>query len=265
MVKTLLHTIKHNQLLRNNIVFFIGSVTVATINYLFYPVLGRFLSPTQFGEVQVLANLSLQVMIVFSIAKTVIITEVSNQPDGKLAQKFLANTEALLVRVAIAITIISVLLSPFIKSTLQYNSYAPILLILGFTVINVLRITRDGYIRGIGKFGVSSVGEVIAASTKLISALLLVWLGMGTFGATLGLCLAGTASLLYLLITTKKLGLGLPFTQIDQAIGLFFVWYDSARTFTLKRCEGENSRWEFGNESSLANLFAKMKFGGRGT
>ncbi|MCU0667409.1 MAG: hypothetical protein MUF85_02225 [Patescibacteria group bacterium] len=35
-------------------------------------------------------------------------------------------------------------------------------------------------------------------------------------------------------------------------------------TMTLQKVGvGENCQWQFGNESSLANWFAKMKFGGR--
>jgi len=48
-MKPQLKRLKQNTFVRHNAISFVGSVSVAALSYLYYPVLGRLLHPAQFG------------------------------------------------------------------------------------------------------------------------------------------------------------------------------------------------------------------------
>jgi O-antigen/teichoic acid export membrane protein len=74
----MLHRARSSVFLRHNAIFFIGSVAVGLLNYLYYPVIGRLLSPVAFGEVQTLISLFLQVAIFLMVLGLVTINIVAN-------------------------------------------------------------------------------------------------------------------------------------------------------------------------------------------
>ena len=53
--------------LKNNAIFFIGSMAVAVLNYLYHPILGRMMSVEDFGEVQSLISLFIQLSIFMGV------------------------------------------------------------------------------------------------------------------------------------------------------------------------------------------------------
>ena len=66
MVGFLRHA-RRSRFLRHNSVFFISAVAVGALNYLYYPIMGRLLNTAQFGEVQTLISLFLQIAIFLSV------------------------------------------------------------------------------------------------------------------------------------------------------------------------------------------------------
>jgi O-antigen/teichoic acid export membrane protein len=58
--------LKNSPFLRHNTIYFLGSFASAILNYLYYPVLGRFMDIVHFGETQVLISLFMQFSIFFT-------------------------------------------------------------------------------------------------------------------------------------------------------------------------------------------------------
>src|SRR5262249_32510346 len=67
--------------LRHNAVYFAGSLLVAFLNYLYYPVLGRLLQPADFGEVQAVISLFLQAGVFLQVLGTVTVGVFKKYPD----------------------------------------------------------------------------------------------------------------------------------------------------------------------------------------
>ncbi len=53
--------LKERIFLRHNAIFWSASLFVSFLNYLYYPVLGRLLDPTSFGETQTIISIFTQV------------------------------------------------------------------------------------------------------------------------------------------------------------------------------------------------------------
>ena len=81
--------LKTDTFLRHNAVFFLGNMAVNVLNYLFYPILGRMLAPSYFGEVQVLFSILSHVTIFFNVFGLVVVNSVANQKDRKDANKII--------------------------------------------------------------------------------------------------------------------------------------------------------------------------------
>ena len=56
-MKRLILSYLQDDFLRHNLIFFIGSIIVAVLNYLYHPIMSRMLSVEDFGEVQVLFSI----------------------------------------------------------------------------------------------------------------------------------------------------------------------------------------------------------------
>lgn len=67
--------------LKNYAIYFTGSMLVAFLNYLYYPVIGRLLDPSDFGELQVFISLLAQVSVVFALFSIPVVSVTVNHAD----------------------------------------------------------------------------------------------------------------------------------------------------------------------------------------
>ncbi len=56
-----------DRFVKNNVIFFFGSMGVAFLSYLYHPILGRIMKVEDFGEVQTLLSLVTQVSVPLGI------------------------------------------------------------------------------------------------------------------------------------------------------------------------------------------------------
>lgn len=199
--------VRSNRLIKDNSVMFAGTMAAAGLNYLFYPVLGRFLSPAQFGEVQVLATLVVQSALVFGLARIAIMSEVANAADDAASRKLLHFSERLLLQLALVMTVIALVTVPFVADLFKYESMVPLYLLVPTLALNALRSTRNGYARAKRRFGIAAVTDISASFIKLVLATFLAAIGLGTIGATVGLLGAYIASAMVMVIITARWGL----------------------------------------------------------
>ena len=195
-----------NKLLRDNFILFFGSMFAAGLNYLFYPLIGRFLEPAQFGEVQVLMALAAQATLVFGLAKIILIGGVVNSKDDHEAARLLKFVEKILLEISIIVCVLALLAAPLLAHKFKFGSVVPLLIIIPTILATGLRTSRDGYARAKGHFGYSSVQEIAGALIKVILGTLLVSLGLGTIGAILGVTVATFIATSILVYLTIRLG-----------------------------------------------------------
>lgn len=198
---------RSSKLLKDNSVLFAGSMLAAGLNYLFYPVLGRFLSPAQFGEVQVLATLVVQSALVFGFARVAIISEIANAPTQAEERRLLHFSERLLLQLALVMTVLAIFTVPFVADLFKYESMVPLYVLIPTLALNALRSTRNGYARAKRRFGIAAMTDISASLIKLVLATLLAAAGLGTIGATIGLLGAYAVSAVVMVVITARWGL----------------------------------------------------------
>jgi purine-cytosine permease-like protein len=96
-------SIAHSPFLRQNAIFFIGSTVVSFLNYLYYPVLGRLLSPADFGEVQAIISFFLQTGVLLSVLSLVTINVVKRYPRPVDQAPLLAELERIALWIGLAL------------------------------------------------------------------------------------------------------------------------------------------------------------------
>jgi O-antigen/teichoic acid export membrane protein len=203
----LLNRMRRSQFLRHNAVFFLGSVAVGALNYLYYPVLGRLLAPSSFGEVQTLVSLFLQIGIFLSVLSLVTVNIVANASDDEQRNTLVLEFEKLALAIAVAFLVLTVLLQPVLRDFLQFESSWPFVLLALSLVFTVPFSLRGAFLRGKQKFGLASASNLVGAGAKLLFAAILVGIGLGTAGAIGGLVLAQLAACALVVWWSWRLGL----------------------------------------------------------
>jgi len=203
----LVQIFRNSQFFRDNIIYLIGSIAVGFLNYLYYPVLGRMLSPNAFGEVQTLVTLFLQISIFLSVLGLVTVNIVANYKDESARNAVVLEFEKLGFAVSIALLFATIVFQSVLKHFLRFSSSLPFIILMISVVTTVPFTFRGAFIRGKQKFGVSAISNLVVAGAKLLFSVLLVVVGLGTAGAIGGLVLAQAVACGYVAWWALKLGL----------------------------------------------------------
>ena len=73
-----LRRVRQSDFLKNNAVFFFGTLMIAVFNYLYYPVISRLVSVSDFGEIQSTISIFMQLGIVLTAFGYVVINIINN-------------------------------------------------------------------------------------------------------------------------------------------------------------------------------------------
>lgn len=204
--RQLIGIVQGSKLLKQNLIFFIGTTTTAGINYLFYPVLGRMLQPNEFGEVQVVLALSVQIVAIFSIVRLIVVREVANA-DEEAAVVLTNRIRHFMFQASMVIAAVGLVAAPFLARSLQYRSVVPMLLLVVMVVIAIMRSPIDGFLRGRQLFAQSAIADFAAAALKLVFAASLAFIGLSVHGVLVGVIMAMIGSYLFELLSARRAGL----------------------------------------------------------
>jgi O-antigen/teichoic acid export membrane protein len=196
-----------NKFVRHNAIFFVGSVATGVLNYAYYPIIGRFLPPAAFGEVQVLVSLFLQLTILLTVLSMITVNIVANYRDSKLANEIIFEIEKLAFIVGAFLLLATLVASPQLQSFFRFSSPLPFTALALALVAGVPLTFRSAYLRGKHAFGLTSWANIIAAGSKIVFSLGLVILGLNTLGAIAGIVAAQVAAGAYAAIYARRLGL----------------------------------------------------------
>ena len=180
------------------------------LNYLYYPVLARLVGPAEFGEVQTLVSLFLQLNIFLTVLSLVIVNIVTHAADEQQRNTLVLEFEKLALIVAGVLLMLSFLFRSPLQHFLQFESSWPFVLLALAIVVTVPFMLRGGMLRGKQKFGLVSAGNIIGAGAKIVFSALLVVLGLGTAGAVGGIVLAQIAACAFVAWWAFRLGLRAP-------------------------------------------------------
>lgn len=195
-----------NTFVRHNATAFVGAVTVAALNYLYYPVLGRLMHPADFGEVQAINSIFLQSVVFMSVFSVVIVSLVNKYQDPGEQRRLLAELEKVAGWIALAVMLGLLMLSPWLAEFFRFSSTLPLLLLLISLALSVPTTFRTAYLQGRRDFFNVSFTGVVAAGGKIIFSAALVIIGWNVVGAVFGTVIAQIITLLVLVNIVKRRG-----------------------------------------------------------
>lgn len=208
ILMSMLGKIKKSSFLKQNAVFFIGALLVSVLNYLYYPILGRLLNLTEYGEVQILVSLFLQLIIFMTVLGQVTVNVVANYDDVRQRNKIIFELQKVAFMISIGIFIIGSACSWWVASVLQFESPWPFIVLLLALIATVPFTFQTSYLRGMKKFGTVSLSNILGAISKLIFSVAFIVIGWGTAGAIGGVVAAQVVASLYAFRVSRKLDYG---------------------------------------------------------
>lgn len=220
-----LQNIKQDNFLRHNVIFFVGSMIIAVFNYLYYPVIGRLVSVSDFGEIQAIIAIFMQLGIILTAFGYVVTNIINNTRSRQKSEALVIKLEQLTLILCVAVFIILCLSSFVLKNSLQFGSVVPLVMVGFLVVLNVPSTSRTYFLQGLRRLKEVSISGVIFAAGKLLLTVILILMGLNVFAVMTGYILAQTATLIYLLYRTKgqfpalKTSFSIRFKQLIQRNG----------------------------------------------
>lgn len=196
-MKQLLRQAAGSPFLRHNAVYFGGSLLVAFLNYLYYPVLGRLLTPAGYGEVQAIISFFLQAGVFFQVLGIVTVGVFKKYAGQDERRTIIVELEWLALLVSVGVFALTVMLSPWLKAFLRFSSVWPFLFFAFAILLATPLAFSNAYLQGLKRFGALSWSNMVAAFSKLLISAALVIAGLGPGGAILGLALSQVVNVTY--------------------------------------------------------------------
>lgn len=202
-MKKLVQNLKHNAFLRNNLIYWTGSLGVSFLNYLFHPILGRLMMPADFGEVQTIISIFTQIGVFLQVLGLVSIGIIAKYQDESIRDQIISELSRLSLFLSVAIFILSVFFTPLLVNFFHFSSVTPFIALGLSLLISVPGSFATSYLQAHHRFGILTAGNFIGSVAKLGFSVLFVLLGFKAFGAIMGLAVAQTIVLLYALSKGK--------------------------------------------------------------
>lgn len=192
--------------LKHNAILFLGGVLVGAANYLYYPIMGRMLSPADFGEVQALISLFLQLALLLIVLGQVTVNIVTNYTDEAKRQMAVFELEKFACMLSLGLCIVLAALSWKLRDFFQFTSVWPFLILLGAVIASVPGAFRGSFLRAHQQFMEASIAQLIIAIGKIIFSVTFVALGFRAAGAIGGLIVAQVVAFGYAAAMARKYG-----------------------------------------------------------
>jgi O-antigen/teichoic acid export membrane protein len=192
-----------DQFLRRNLIFFVGSMLVAVLNYLYHPILGRMLSIEDFGEVQALISLFLQFGVVFGVFSMLTINIACNTEDKNQKALAIIKMQKIAYLLVFINFVLIILFKDKITHALSFDSFYPFVSLALIYLFSVSFTFRKAYLQGVEDFNAVSLSGIIFSGGRLLFAVALVMIGWRSFGAITGLLIAQIVSFFYVYWKTK--------------------------------------------------------------
>lgn len=190
--------------MKYNLIFLLGTLSISFFNYLYYPVVGRLVSVADFGEIQAIIAIFMQLGIILTAFGYVVTNIINNTRSHKKSEALIIKLEQLTLILCIATFLILCLFSLVLKNSLQLQSVVPLIMVGFLVVLNVPSTSRTYFLQGLRRLKEVSISGVIFSAGKLLLTVVLILMGLNVFAVMIGYILAQTTTLIYLMYRTKS-------------------------------------------------------------
>ncbi|NJE03857.1 capsular biosynthesis protein [Thermococcus sp. MV11] len=200
--------ITSQKFLRDTVIMMIAMTLSNFFNYLYQLLVGRLLTPQEYGELFSLLSLFYILSVLFttintSITKFTLIYGVRGE-YGKI-KAILINASRDFATLGMGMYGVLVLLSPFISKFLRIENNIFIVILFASMPFGLILPVYQGTLRGLQRFGALGVSVSSWAFFKLLFGFGLVLLGYGVLGGIIGVFLAHVATFVITLIFLRDL------------------------------------------------------------
>lgn len=207
MITNLISKAKNNNLIKNSVIFFVGSLVGSVGSYFYQLFMGRMLSLSDYGELQSLLSVLL-IVSVPTTALTLVITQYSaryqNSSDINKVQALLNVLNKKFFYLGIIIFLFLIILSRSLANYLQIKESLKIIIINSVFVVIFLSTINKGVLQGWQQFRTLSLLNFIESFGKLLIGLCLVYFGWQVYGAISGVVIATFIGYYYSIYYLKK-------------------------------------------------------------
>lgn len=190
--------------LRHNVIFFIGSMVVAVLNYAYHPIISRLLSVEEFGEVQAYFSLIAQIGIISGVFGRIILNIKTNVTEDDTKENVVGQLYSLSTLLTGALALGLVALSPYIGAILNLPGYLGIIITAVILLISIPLTFAKFELQAKKQFGKVSVAELITSVGKIVFALVCIYFGTRALGTLFGLLVSILVGLAYVYPYTRK-------------------------------------------------------------
>lgn len=210
----MIHRLLTDSFLRQNVIFFVGSLVVAVLNYLYHPVMSRLLSVEDFGDVQALISVTYIVGILSLAYRTVLVAQIGGSDHGTHDPRR-AHFARSFFLIVLVVSVIMVLASPVIVGALQIGAWWYFVPLALMQLVGVPMHYYSAHLQGIKDFAGVSLTNALMAGMKLLFSVALVVLGYAVGGAIFAFVLASCVALGYAVTRLRRHG---GFSQAPQSL-----------------------------------------------
>jgi O-antigen/teichoic acid export membrane protein len=209
--RQLLLRLRSDSFVRNNAIYFVGSLSAGALGYIYHFGTGRLLGPAGYSVVAA----AVSALLLLSLPAPVILTVAMRFTSVSAAQGRPGDIRPLLVRISAfslaiggAIGIVLVVEAPTVARFLQIPDIAVVYWLAPATVLGLLVATTRGALQGLRRFVALSGNLVLDLGSRVVVAVVLVLAKVGPIGAVLGLIVGPALAYIESLVLLRGLNRG---------------------------------------------------------
>lgn len=183
------------KLLAGSLMFYAISGLTSVINYLFYPVISRLVSTSEYGEIQFLVSMFTQLAVGFVVLNilAIIVSIRANGPEDQ--RRDIATLNFISSLIITGVVVVGSVLLYLSRESVAISNFWSITALGTALLINVPFTVRIGQLQGNDQFLSSGVLSIIASVLRLVLAVMFINFGFGVAGAIFGIALGMLISL----------------------------------------------------------------------
>ena len=204
MFSKITNLISGDKFIKNNIISFVGAMIIAVLNYAYHPILSRMLSVDEFGEVQALISIFLQLSIMLGIFGNIVINLTVNSTQESDKSSIINQLYKIAFVSSLVLTGSIILFTPILNNFLQFESTFSLWILAISFPMSISFTFRMFFLQGKSDFTKKSLVGILFAFLRVFFAVILIWLGFAVFGAMASITIATLLSLIYVYYLTKN-------------------------------------------------------------
>lgn len=171
----------NHTLFKGSLVVLIGTTFGNFLNYLYHLVSGRLLTPSEYGLLQSLISLTYFQSIIIGAFSTAVVEKIGSLQRSEVRTE-IENLQKLSLKLSFGFWLLNLLFFPLINKLLHLNNFQLFFIFSLQSLLSFLPAVYSSTLRARLKFTKSTAVSVLSTLTKLISAFILLKLGLGVIG-----------------------------------------------------------------------------------